>query len=82
MTTVPSACRLSALAPAAIVIGATPKTKASPVMTIGRKRMRQASMVASLIERPCSRKAFANSMMRNAVLRGEANYRSAIPTVK
>ena len=48
ITTVPSACWLLALAPAAITIGATPKTKARPVIRIGRKRSWQASIVASL----------------------------------
>ena len=81
MTIVPRACWLLALAPAAIVIGATPKMNARPVITMGRKRIRQASTVASLIGRPCSRKALANSMIRMPSL-AASPIMVTMPTVK
>ena len=46
-TAVPSDQRISAPAPVAITIGTTPRMKANEVIRIGRRRSRQASVVAS-----------------------------------
>src|SRR3954464_15639377 len=68
ITTVPSDCWLAPPAPWAIAIGSTPQMKARPVIRIGRKRRRQASMVASTSGLPCCRRSLANSMIRIASL--------------
>ena len=51
-TAVPTACWLAAPAPEADIMGSTPRPKAREVMRMGRRRMRQASTVASMRLRP------------------------------
>ena len=55
MTTMPIAARLSAPAPVASTSGTAPRMVETTVMTIGRRRIADASSTASRIERPSSR---------------------------
>src|SRR6185369_9341147 len=65
-TPVPIDCRAAAPAPVATTSGTTPSTKASEVMTIGRKRRRAASLAASIGDLPSSTPRCANSTIRIA----------------
>jgi hypothetical protein len=67
-TAVPSVRRISAPAPLESKRGTTPRMKAIDVITIGRSRSRQASMVASRTGMPFSRCTLANSTIRIAFL--------------
>ena len=67
-TPVPMACWLFDAAPEAMARGTTPKMKASEVMTIGRKRSVDASMVASTSDLPGFQRSLANSTIRIAFL--------------
>ena len=58
--------RLLAPAPVEIASGSTPKMKARLVITIGRKRMRAASIAASLTRLPSFSARSANSIIRMA----------------
>src|SRR5690606_24361284 len=60
---VPMAWELPAPAPLVMARGTTPRVKASEVMMIGRRRMRQASTAASTRDMPCSCRSLANSTM-------------------
>ncbi len=51
-TVVPSAWRISEPAPSAIISGTTPRMKAKEVIRIGRRRVRAASIAASMRSRP------------------------------
>ena len=65
-TAVPSDCLISAPAPVANTSGATPNTKASDVIRIGRNRVRAALTAASAAEAPLSSAWRANSTIRIA----------------
>ena len=67
-TVVPIDWRLAAPAPVAIISGTTPRMKAKAVIRIGRSRSRAASIAASTISRPSSRRRLANSTIRIAFL--------------
>ena len=67
-TAVPRACRISAPAPSAITRGNTPRINANDVIKIGRKRSRQASVVASNNGFPSVCSWRANSTIRMAFL--------------
>ena len=68
MTPVPTACWLPEPAPELITSGNTPRPKAIEVITIGRRRRRQACNVAAITSWPWSTAALANSMIRMAFL--------------
>src|SRR5581483_5465841 len=65
-TPVPIERRAAAPAPLANISGSTPKTKASEVMTIGRKRRRAAFSAASMASLPSRKPCCANSTIRMA----------------
>ena len=67
-TPVPTAWRLDAPAPRATTSGSMPSTKASDVMTIGRRRSFTAASVASRVLLPVASSSIANSTMRIAFL--------------
>ena len=67
-TVVPMDWRLAAPAPVANISGTTPRMKAKAVMRMGRSRRRAASIAASTISRPSSRRRLANSTIRIAFL--------------
>ena len=60
MIPVPMEWRELAPTPMATASGSTPRTKASEVMMIGRRRISPASIVASISDRPCLRRSTAN----------------------
>ncbi len=68
MTAVPMAWRLLAPAPALTARGTQPRMKASEVITMGRKRRREACMAATSRLRPSRQDSTANSTMRMAFL--------------
>ncbi len=68
ITPVPMACWLPAPAPVDTASGNTPSMNASEVITMGRRRMRHASTVASTRPLPCSYWLLANSTIRMAFL--------------
>jgi hypothetical protein len=65
-TATPIAFCAPAPAPLAIASGKTPSTNASEVITIGRSRIRDASIAASTAVLPCSCSSVANSTIRIA----------------
>ncbi len=67
-TAVPSARRAPAPAPVPITSGSTPRMNAKEVIRIGRRRTWAASMAASWMDRPSSRRSWANSTIRMAFL--------------
>ncbi len=67
-TVTPSGTRISAPAPLATARGTTPRIKAKAVMRIGRKRVRDASTMASTRLMPESSSCLANSTTRIAFL--------------
>ena len=67
-TAVPSDRRISAPAPEATTSGNTPRINANEVIKIGRRRNRDASSVASTMDRPCRCSSLANSTIRIAFL--------------
>ena len=67
-TPVPMLWRAAAPAPVAMTNGTTPSTKASEVITMGRKRRRAASLAASAALLPTSMPCIANSAIRMAFL--------------
>jgi len=73
ITTVPRMRRASAPAPEAIQRGADPKMKANEVIRMGRRRRRAPSSAASIKSRPFANSALANSTIRIAFFRREAN---------
>ena len=66
ITAVPIATRLFAPAPVAIASGNTPKMKAKLVIRIGRRRIRAASIAASMTRLPFFSSCSANSIIRIA----------------
>ena len=67
-TPVPIERRAAAPAPLANTRGVTPSTKASEVMTMGRKRRRAALRAASMGDMPAKKPCWANSTIRIAFL--------------
>ena len=65
-TPVPIERRAAAPAPVESISGITPSTKASEVMTIGRKRSRAALSAASVAVLPSRKPCCANSTIRIA----------------
>jgi hypothetical protein len=67
-TVVPIDWRPAAPAPCANISGTTPRMKAKAVIRIGRSRRRAASIAASTMLSPSSRRRLANSTIRIAFL--------------
>src|SRR5258708_7733318 len=66
ITPLPTAFSLPEPAPLAIARGSTPRTNASDVIRIGRRRKCAASMAASIADFPCASRSRANSTIRIA----------------
>ena len=64
ITAVPTECRPSAPAPVATYNGMTPRMNATLVIKIGRSRSSEASIAASVMDRPWVRNCSANSTIR------------------
>ena len=81
-TAMPMARRISLPAPLPKISGSTPAQNAIEVIRIGRRRIRQAWMIASSSASPRSSSSFANSTIRIAFLQASPTSTTSATCVK